>query len=152
MKKLIRTVVYCVTVVSTAVCMSGCEAVDRVINCEAFDRAINGKHAILIVRLSYATYGTREIAPDMDAVLLRNVLSGGGTITCGCDHEYIEFLRTFDSNFDMAAAANKDGKFNVKSAILNWIASKGWVFQQKFCAPNARGGYAEHEFEYYFVK
>jgi len=128
----VRLLVGCVAILA-GVYVSGCRD-----NITSLGSAIGG-HALLVVQFSNN--------PEKDSVLLRNVLRTGGAINCGCDGDYVKFLREYDENFDMAAASNKDGQFSIQPAVLNWIASKGWKFQQKFCinlnADNA---------EYYFVK
>ncbi len=97
------------------------------------------RHALLVVTFSKS--------PVKDATLLSNVLRTGGSLECGSSGDYVSFLRENDENFDMAAASDENGKFIVRPAILNWISSKGWKFQQKFCINlNA------DNIEYYFVK
>lgn len=107
-------------------------------NITGVDSLIAG-HAILKVTFSSS--------PEKDETLLRNVLRIGGSLECGYDSEYANFLRSYDENFDMAAASDSNGKYRIHPAVLNWISSKGWKFQQKFCI-----NLNEDNAEYYFVK
>ncbi len=127
-KVLVRAIILC-----AAICVLGCRD-----NITSLESAIAG-HAILVVRF--------DSSPEEDRVLLENVLRKGGGLTCGYDSDYVAFLRRYDENFDAAAASDKDGKFSIQPAILNWISSKGWKFQQKFCI-NLNNDNAE----YYFIK
>lgn len=124
----LRTIILCMVI-----CVIGCRG-----NITSLESAVIG-HAVLVVRFS----GT----PDVDEVLVKNVLSKGGAITCGYDSDYVRFLRRYDEDFDEAAASNKDGKFSIHPAVLNWISSKGWKFQQKFCI-----NLNDENAEYYFIK
>ena len=130
MAKLMFVVVF----MSVVACVAGCRD-----NITSLESAITG-HAILVVRFSNAE-------PDMDKVLLNNALRIGGILVCGYDSEYVKVLREYDENFDAAAASNKDGQFTIQPAVLNWISSKGWKFQQKFCI-----NLNENNAEYYFIK
>lgn len=84
---------------------------------------------------------------EADDVLLDNTLRRGGYLEMSTSSAYVEFLRKHDKYFDLAAASNEEGKFLVLPAILNWVSSKGWKFQQKFCI-NLNSDNAE----YYFVR
>ena len=97
------------------------------------------RHAILIVSF----HGL----PDKDNILLQNALRTGGSLRCGDSSDYVDFLRSYDRYFDTTAASDSNGQFLIRPAILNWISSNGWKFQQKFCI-NLNEGNAE----YYFVK
>ncbi len=125
--------IFRVAILGTMLSVLGCRE-----NSTDLVSAIAG-HAILIVRFSDS--------PEQDKVLLENVLRKGGSITCGNDSKYTAFLRNYDREFDMAAATDRDGSFLITPTILNWISSKGWKFQQKFCI-NLNHDNAE----YYFVK
>ena len=140
MKRFVIAAVCCAIAVSLAVGVSGCDVVGGV---------INQRHAILAVGFGSAMHGDMDVKPEMDDVLLRNVLDKGGAVVCGSDHEYIEFLRKFDPYFELTAALNKNREYNIKHSILNWIASKGWKLQQVVVPPSFKGGYTEL---YYFVK
>lgn len=124
---------FCVAIACGLMCVCGCsESVAKL------ESAITG-HSILVVRFSNN--------PDKDRVLLDNVLRVGGAITCGCDNDYVSFLRNYDGNFDATAALDREGRYVIQPAVLNWISSRGWKFQQKFCV-NLNHDNAE----YYFVK
>lgn len=140
MKRFIIALACCAMAVSLAVGVSGCDVIGGV---------INQRHAILVVLFSSATYGDADIKPQMDDVLLSNVLDKGGAFVCGCDQTYIEFLLKFDPYFELTAALNKNREYNIKHSILNWIASKGWKLQQVVVPPSFKSGYTEL---YYFVK
>ena len=126
-------VAFCVAIIGGLMCVCGCRD-----NLAQLESAITG-HSILIVQFSQS--------PDKDKVLLDNALRVGGMITCGSDGDYVTFLRNYDENFDAAAAENSNGKFVIRPAVLNWLSSKGWKFQQKFCI-----NLNEDNAEYYFVK
>lgn len=133
MKKSIIVCALCAIVLSVVMVVSGCRD-----NITSLESALGG-HAILVVKFSSI--------PDKDKVLLRNVLRTGGALTCGYDSDYANFLREFDPNFEFAAASNADGKYIIHPAVLNWISSKGWKFQQKFCI-----NMNYENAEYYFIK
>lgn len=97
------------------------------------------EHAVLEVTFSSS--------PEKDKTLLQNVLRIGGSLECGHNSEYVDFLRSCDENFERTAASDSDGRYRIRAAILNWISSKGWKFQQKFCI-----NLNENNSEYYFVK
>lgn len=105
----------------------------------ALDTTGNFRNAVLIVKFSED--------PNMDDVLLNNVIMHGGFLEMSASSEYVDFLRKHYPKFDCAAAANKDGQFAVIPAIFNWISSKGWKFQQKFCI-----NLNDQNAEYYFVR
>lgn len=126
--QVLRAIILCIVI-----CVLGCRD-----NITSLESAVIG-HAVLVVRFSSS--------PDEDRVLLGNALRKGGMITCGYDGDYVRFLREYDEDFDEAAASNKDGKFSIHPAVLNWISSKGWKFQQKFCI-----NLNDENAEYYFIK
>lgn len=126
-------VAFRVAIIGGLMCFCGCSD-----DLSQLESAITGR-AILIVRFSNS--------PDMDKVLLNNALRVGGLITCGNDGDYVTFLRSYDKNFDAKAATNSKGDFLIRPAVLNWLSSKGWKFQQKFCI-----NLNEDNAEYYFVK
>ena len=126
-------VLFCVVIWIVFACILGYKGY-----LSSLTRVISG-HAVLVVRFSGI--------PDVDETLVKNVLSKGGAITCGYDSDYVRFLREYDEDFDEATASDKDGKFLIHPAVLNWISSKGWKFQQKFCI-----NLNEENVEYYFIK
>ena len=85
------------------------------------EKAIPEQHAVLEVFLTpYA------ITANKDEVLLSNALSKGGRIDIVADSECVEFLREFDSSFDEYGTLDRENKYKITWAIINWISSKGW--------------------------
>ena len=85
------------------------------------EKLIPEQHAVLEVNL--VPY-TRE--EHKDSFLLSNALRQGGSIEVAMEGEFTSFLQEFDSSFEENATVNQDGKYVIRSAILNWISSKGW--------------------------
>ena len=85
------------------------------------EKLIPEQHAVLEVTIF--PYTQEEYK---DTVLLNNALHQGGSLDMAMDEEYTNFLRELDDGFETYATANKDRKYIIRSAILNWVSSKGW--------------------------
>ena len=100
----------------------------------------SSRHAVLIVTFSDDV--------DADTVRIKNALRVGGVLKCGSDEKYVEVIESIDKTFELRfAALDSKGSYQILPAVLNWISSQGWTFQQKFCI-NMNHANAE----YYFVK
>ena len=99
----------------------------------------SGGHAVLTVRFS--------ASPETDVTQIKNTLKIGGMLRCGYDREYTKTIKQIDKKFDDFGAADSNGAYYILPAVLNWISSQGWKFQQKFCV-NMNNDNAE----YFFVK
>ncbi len=97
------------------------------------------KHAVLTV-----TFGD---FPETDQAQIANALKIGGLLKCGADSKYVKVLKGIDSKFERYGAIDSNGSYYILPAVLNWISSKGWKFQQKFCI-NMNNDNAQ----YFFVK
>jgi hypothetical protein len=93
---------------------------------------------ILIVEIQGEnSFSENEISEE---ALIKEALQKGGSITLN-----VEVLRNIDNNFDsLYAAANSDGNFLVRPAILNFIGGQGWHLLQIFGLPGNP--------QYFFVK
>lgn len=99
----------------------------------------NEKHAVLTV-----TFGD---SPETDHAQIENTLKIGGFLKCGADSDYVKVLKDIDSKFENYGAIDSKGAYYILPAVLNWISSKGWKFQQKFCI-----NMNDNNAQYYFVK
>ena len=97
------------------------------------------KRAVLLVRF--------RDNPTTDTQLIENTLKIGGLLDCGSDQQYVKVIKSMDGDFDKFGATDSQGSYYIMPAVLNWISSKGWKFQQKFCI-NLNNDNAE----YYFTK
>lgn len=100
---------------------------------------VSGRHAVLTVRFSSN--------PETDITRITNTLKIGGMLKCGYDKEYAKVVESIDEKFDKFGAADSNGSYYILPAVLNWISSQGWKFQQKFCI-----NMNDDNAEYYFVK
>ena len=85
------------------------------------EKSIPEQHAVLEVNLAPSTREWHK-----DSILLENALRQGGSLGVAMDSEYTEFLCAFDGNFEAFATVDQDNNYIIRSAILNWISSKGW--------------------------
>lgn len=85
------------------------------------EKSIPEQHAVLEVNLVPDT-----LEEYKDSILLENALRQGGSLDMATNREYTKFLRAFDDNFEAFATVDQDNNYIIRSAILNWISSKGW--------------------------
>ena len=104
-----------------------------------FDSDSTEKKAVLLVRFSET--------PTTDIQLIENALKIGGLLDCGSNQQYVNVIKSIDEDVDKFGAKDSKGSYYIMPAVLNWISSKGWKFQQKFCI-NLNNDNAE----YYFTK
>ena len=99
----------------------------------------SGKHSVLTVRFSSR--------PETDVTRIKNTLKIGGMLKCGYNRDYTMVVEKIDKKFDDFGAVDSNGSYYILPAVLNWISSQGWKFQQKFCV-----NMNDDNAEYYFVK
>ena len=68
-------------------------------------------------------------------------------LKCGYNRDYTMVVEKIDKKFDDFGAVDSNGSYYILPAVLNWISSQGWKFQQKFCV-----NMNDDNAEYYFVK
>jgi len=104
-----------------------------------FNSGNKESHAVLLVRF--------RDNPNTDTKLIENALKVGGLLDCGHNRQYVKVIKSMGDDFDKFGAEDSEGSYFILPAVLNWISSKGWKFQQKFCI-NMNNDNAE----YYFTK